>query len=169
MGKEWAAMKEQLRETLDKVSLTPMRECEQEAAAVLIGAVGLELYAAYSKLIQMEMEFCHAKEYLDSGRRADVEETMQINGETFARMRCKFEKRSGELLECGDKDEEFRKPVSAFLQALAEEAKCLEKYRLGEDAAGDSDRYLDQMRGMAAALREYLGLCIGSTTVWEKK
>ncbi len=50
MGKEWAAMKEQLRETLDKVSLIPMRECEQEAAAVLIGAVGLELYAAYSKL-----------------------------------------------------------------------------------------------------------------------
>ncbi len=77
---------------------------------------------------------------------------MQINGETFARMKCKFEKRSGELLECGDKDEEFRKPVSAFLQALAEEAKCLEKYRLEKMPQGTA-------AGIWIRCGEWLRLC----------
>lgn len=160
---------ERLRKALDRASLVPMRECEGEEAVILLGAVGLELYAAYSKLIQLEMEFGHAQEYLDSGRRTDVEETMQINGEMFARMGRKFEGRSAELLECGEKDKEFREPVSAFLKALAEEMKGLEEYRLGTDAAEGIKGYSGRMRGMAEALREYLGLCIGSTTAWEKK
>lgn len=162
-------MRERLRKALEQASLVPMREYKQNETAVLLGAVGLELCAVYSKLVQLEAEFRHAREYLDSGRRADVEETMQINGAIFANMKCKFEKRSKELTEIGKEDAEFCGPASAFLQALAEEAKCLENYRLGADAAESVNGYLERMRGIIEAVREYLGLCIGNTMVWEKK
>lgn len=162
-------MREQLQKALKQVSLVPMREYGQNETAVLLGAVGLELCAVYSKFIQLEAEFGHAWEYLDSGRRTDVEETMQINGKIFADMGSKFEKRSKELAENGKKDAEFCGPVSAFLQVLAGEAKCLEEYRLGADAVEGVNGYLERMRGVIEALHEYLGFCIGNTIVWEKK
>lgn len=158
-------MKEQLSKALGQVTLIPMRECEEHETAVLLGAVGLELYAFYSKLVQLEVEFGHAQEYLDSGRLTDVEETMQINGRTFADMRCKLEKRGGELSKPEKKDREFREPVGAWLKALAEEVKCLEEYRLDANAAENVKEYLEQMRGVIGALRKYLRLGIGNTSV----
>lgn len=162
-------MREQLRKALDQVSLIPTRECGQKETAILFGAIGLELYAAYSKLIQMEVEFSHAQEYLDNGQQSDVEETMQMNSETLADMGCKFGKRSGELMEQAERDREFREPISVWLQALAGEMKRLEEYRIEDDAAKNIEEYLAGMRGIIEALREYLGFCIGNTAAWEKR
>ena len=160
-------MTEQLREVLNRVSLVPARECAQNQVSILLGAIGLELYAAYSKLIQLEMEFRHAPEYLENGQRQDVEETMEINGETFLSMGNKFENRCQELLQFREEDEAFCEPVSDLLRQLAQEVKDLAERRLGEDAGEGVDGYLWQLRDVARALREYLGLCIGSTTIWE--
>jgi len=160
-------MREQLREILNRVSLVPIRECTQDQVSILLGAVGLELYAAYSKLIQLETEFRHAPEYLANGQRQDVEETMEINGETFLSMKRKFEKRSQELLQYREKDEAFCEPVSALLLQLAQEVEELAKRRLGDNADEGVGEYLRQLREVAQALREYLGLCIGSATIWE--
>lgn len=156
-------MREQLRETLNRVSLVPIRECTQEQVSILLGATGLELYAAYSKLIQLEMEFSHAPEYLEKGKQQDVEETMEINGETFLSMEQKFAKRSLALLQFREKDVAFCEPVSALLLQLAQEVKELAQRRLGDDAREGVSEYLQQMRDVAQALREYLGLCIGNT------
>lgn len=160
-------MREQLREILNRVSLVPARECTQEQVSILLGAIGLELYAAYSKLIQLEMEFKHAPEYLENGQRQDVEETMEINGEIFLSMGRKYEKRSQELMQFWEKDRAFCKPVSALLLQLAQEVKELSQCRLGDDADKGVSEYLQQLRDVAQALREYLGLCIGSTTIWK--
>ena len=160
-------MREQLREILNRVSLVPTRECTQEQVSILLGAIGLELYAAYSKLIQLETEFRHAPEYLENGQRLDVEETMEINGKTFLSIGRKFEKRSQELLLFQERDGAFCEPVSALLLQLAQEVKELAQRRLGEDAGRGISEYLQQLRDVARALREYLGLCVGSTAIWE--
>jgi len=160
-------VREQLGEILNRVSLVPTRECTQEQVSILLGAIGLELYAAYSKLIQLEVEFRHAPEYLENGQWRDVEETMEINGETFLSMGRRLENRSQELLRFREKDGAFCEPVSDLLLQLAQEVKELAQRRLGEDAGGSVSEYLQQLRDVAQALREYLGLCIGSTTIWE--
>ena len=162
-------MREQLREKLDQASLVPPRECAQNQVTILLGAIGLELYAAYSKLIQLEMEFKHAPEYLERDQQKDVEETMEINGESFAAMEAKFRRRCEELRSFQKGDEVFCVPISALLEQLAEELKELAAYRLGDDALKDVGAYLEQMRGVLETLREYLGLCIGDTMVWERK
>ena len=161
-------MTEQLRESLNRVSLVPIRECTQNQVSILLGAIGLELYAAYSKLIQLEAEFRHAREYMENGKRQDVEETMEINGEILLSMKGKFEKNSRQLLQFREKDEAFCEPVSDLLQQLAREVKDLAERKLGEDAGEGVDGYLRQLRDVVQALREYLGLCVGSTTIWEK-
>lgn len=162
-------MREQLRNALDRAALVPARECAQNQVTILLGAVGLELYAAYSKLIQMETEFRHAPEYLKRDQRRDVEETMEINGETFTSMENKFRKRSEELLQFKEEDGAFCEPVSALLTQLAEEMRELAGYRLGNDALKDVEGYLETLREVLQALREYLGLCIGNTMVWERQ
>ncbi len=162
-------MREQLRKALDQVSLVPSRECAQNQVTILLGAIGLELYAAFSMLIQLEMEFRHAPEYLEKDQQKDVEETMEINGETFASMEKKFRKRGAELLAFKKEDEAFCVPVSALLSQFAEELKELAGYHLGEDALKGVEGYLEALRGILEALREYLGLCIGNTMVWERE
>lgn len=162
-------MREQLRKALDQASLVPARECAQNQVTILLGAVGLELYATFSKLIQLEMEFRHAPEYLEKDRQKDVEETMEINGEIFTSMEKKLRKRSGELLAFEKGDEAFCVPISTLLSQLAEELKELAGYRLGADALKDAENYLKTLREILEALREYLGLCIGNTMVWEKE
>lgn len=162
-------MNEQLRKVLDQAALIPARECAQDKVTILLGAIGLELYAAYSKMLRMEVEFRHAPEYLEKGLRQDVEETMEINGETFAAMETKLRNRREELLGLQKGDEAFCVPVGALLEQLAEEMKGLAASRLGEDALAGADAYLEQMREVLAALREYLRLCIGDTTAWERK
>lgn len=161
-------MTEQLREILNRASLVPTRECAQNQVSILLGAIGLELYAAYSRLIQLEMEFRHAPEYLKDDKRQDVEETMEINGEILLSMKEKFEKRSHELLQFRREDEAFCGPVSDLLLQLARETKELAERKLGKNAREGVDGYLRQLRDVAQALREYLGLCIGSTAIWEK-
>lgn len=162
-------MKEQLRKIMDQVSLVPPRDCSQNQVTILLGAIGLELYAAYSKLIQLEIEFKHAPEYLERDQQKDVEETMEINVESFAAMEAKFRKRCEELRSFQKGDEVFCVPISALLEQLAKELKELAAYRLGDDALRDVGVYLELLRGVLEALREYLGLCIGDTMVWERK
>lgn len=160
-------MREQLRKALDQASLVPARECVQNQVTILLGAIGLELYAAYSKLIQLQMEFRHAPEYLERGQQKDVEETMEINGETFISMETKFRKRSEELLKFQEADGAFCVPVSALLTQLAEVLKELAQHRLGANAQKGVKDYLEMLQEVLEALREYLGLCIGNTMVWE--
>lgn len=161
-------MEEQLRKTLEGTYQIPAKECTQKEVMILLGAIGLELYAAYSKLIQMEVEFRHAPEYLAKNQQKDVEETMEINGQIFGAMEQKFQNRSRELLKFREKDSAFCDPVSDLLLQLAVEVKGLAEHRLGEDAAQNINTYLEQMRDVIGALKEYLGLCIGSTSIWEK-
>lgn len=162
-------MREQLRKALDQVSLVPTRECAQDQVTILLGGIGLELYAIYSKLTQLEMEFRHAPEYLENDRQKDVEETMEINGEIFAAMENKCRKRGEELRRFQKSDEAFCVPVSVLLEQFAEELKELAACRLGADALGEALSYLERLRGMLEALREYLGLCVGNTMVWERE
>lgn len=161
-------MREQLREALDQVCLVPTRECAQKEVTILLGAIGLELYAAYSKLIQQEVEFRHAPEYLEKGLQQDVEETMEINREIFENMGQKFQSRIQNLLKFREKDSAFCEPVSALLKQFAVEVKGLAECRLGNHADQSVCEYLEHMRDMIEALKEYLGLCIGSTSIWEK-
>lgn len=158
-----------MRKALDQVSLVPARECAQDQVTILLGGIGLELYAIYSKLAQLETEFRHAPEYLENHRQKDVEETMEINGEFFTAMEIKCRKRGEELLGFQKSDEAFCVPVSALLEQLAEELKELAACRLGADALGEAHDYLRRLRGILEALREYLGLCVGNTMVWERE
>lgn len=168
-GERRYVMREQLRKALDQVSLVPARDCSQDQVTILLGAIGLDLYAAYSKLIQMEMEFRHAPEYLEKDLQKDVEETMEINGEIFTAMEGKCRKRREELLKFKKGDEAFCEPIGDLLEQFAEELKELAGYRLGSDALKDVNEYLERLRGILEALREYLGLCIGSSMVWERE
>ena len=90
---------------------------------------------------------------------------MEINGETFTSMENKFRKRSEELLQFKEEDGAFCEPVSALLTQLAEEMRELAGYRLGNDALKDVEGYLETLREVLQALREYLGLCIGNISM----
>lgn len=63
----------------------------------------------------------------------------------------------------------FCEPIGDLLEQFAEELKELAGYRLGSDALKDVNEYLERLRGILEALREYLGLCIGSSMVWERE
>ncbi len=160
-------MEQKLEDALKALILLPYARYSEQTD-LMIGAVGLEMNAIFSRLYQMQMEYSHAEEFLETGKIKDVQETMEEYREFFVLMKKRLEDSRKNLLECTDQDQAVRQAVGEFLQLFSEILSWLEQNTAltGSDQEKKEQVFLYQHK-LETALsmsRAYISLHLGDTS-----
>lgn len=160
-------MNEQFKEIFKKIAVLPYEKYSAETD-LMIGAIGLEMNAVYSRLYQMQMEYSHAEEYLKDKRINDIEETMQEYRDMLKLMEKRILGSQKNLLECTDKDEAVRQVICEFLTLFIRKLVILEQTSsLSDSEKGISEQISEYQKNLESACnisREYIRLHVGDTS-----
>lgn len=116
---------EELKRSL-RILLTEMCcKCTSETA-VSVQDTALEMNVFYGSLCQMVIEYAHAKEFLDMGRKKDIIETQEEYDRTIQKMIEQIKKCSAALHECPEEDHKLIHAVSEYLSVFGRELKVLQ-------------------------------------------
>lgn len=157
---------EVLEEKLKEIALLPY-EVYTPRLDLAIGALGLEMNGVYSMLNKMQIEFSHAREYMDRGQQKDVKETLEEYSGNLERMMVRLGKCRNTLEECRGENERAVCKISDFLEHYQKNLAALKD--MCDSAAWEEKIVgLQEMLTHATFIsRQYIGLHLGDTSHME--